>query len=190
MVWCTSLKLCFVLQHVFSMFSLARVLQPQMGPEADAADEFACLIFIIFIGRRSPFGVGVRGQWGPRSFWGGGILGLIGPVLPPPIVDGGLVLQGLGFETILVDIDQHDEACKLSEPLGAFSGSLAASAFYAWMPLADESDANQACKFLGASSGLSAESASCPHVLEGLATMQAPGCILELMLEAVGRGTS
>ena len=50
-----------------------------------------------------------------------------------------------------------------------------------WMPWADKNDANQARKLLGAASGSSVASASCPHVVGGFASMQAPECILELI---------
>ena len=38
-VWAVYFPVCFILQCVFSTFSSARRLQPQMGQEADAADE-------------------------------------------------------------------------------------------------------------------------------------------------------
>ena len=56
----------------FSMFRSVRGLQPHMGQEANAADEFACLNLIVFIGPRLPLGAGIGGRWMPRSLWGGG----------------------------------------------------------------------------------------------------------------------
>ena len=54
------------------------------------------------------------------------MLGLIGriPSCPLyPVVFGGIARQGAGFETIFIDGDQHNQACKLSD-IGALGGIL------------------------------------------------------------------
>ena len=153
------LKTCFML---FGSFLLKRILFYDMfvlnvfiGPRPLTTDGAGSRC-----SRWPPFGVRCRWTVGASEPLGGRPRAhrLYPRPASPPVV-GGLGSQGLGFETILIDIDQHNEVCKLSGPLGASSGSLAAVAFCAWRLCADGNDANQACKLLGASSGSSVESA-------------------------------
>ena len=125
--------------------------------------------------------VSVGGE-GPRGHLGASSGSSVASPLAPHVV-GGHRPQGFGFEPILVDEEQHNQACELIH-IGASRGTLGLIGcigllpFCGWKPWADEYDANQACKFLGAPLGSSASRLS---VVGGLASVQAPGCLLGLI---------